>query len=523
VVASPSREEMLEERVRQLESMVRQLANQNPGAGFGSSTGAPPAGDGTAGANPPPGVIYNPPGNPGGGAARTPSGNLPGPGGGDPTDPNANYPFNSGTIAPGQGTPQNPAPSDRFEMPATAANMPLLARFGPGFQWNSEDNEFVLQFHDLTQVDYRGYQQGGQATVHDGFSIPRQWFMFSGRLQKPYEYFVSIQNAIDTVNMLDVFLNVHWDDRIQFKFGRYKTPFTYEFYALPIQGLINSERSLFFNNFGLNRSIGAQVWGQLFNKKLDYAAGLFNQNRNSYVDLNDSRAFLAFLNWRPFGDWIDHPLENLNVGGSVMYANANNVPNPLTLRTDVATSGNAALGIPFLTFNNNAREEGTRALWDAHLAYYYKHLSLVSEIAGGYQSYALTSNVQQRTKVSVDSFYVQAGYFITGETVSGRNVVKPIRNFDLRPGRRGPGAIELATRYNHLVMGNQVFTGGFSDPNQYSRSVYTTNVGFNWYWTQQIKWLGTWEHTGYGTPVVFAPGKSQLTSDTFWVRLQVFF
>ena len=521
-----AREAALEARIQQLEAMVQQLAVQqpasNPGAGFGTSAGIVPGG----------GAGYGP----GNGPTEASAGIGPGMAGGanvgdarpnqaaGSTNPEANYNNSTGALAPGQGIPQVPAPSERFSMPGRAYNIPTKGRFGPGFEWRSEDDEYVLQFHDLTQVDGRFYQQGGQGPlVRDSFEIPRQWFIFSGRLQKPYEYFVSIQNAVDTVSMLDVFLNVHFDDRLQFKFGRYKTPFTYEFYAVPIQGLMTPERSLFFNNFGLNRSLGFQAWGQLFDKKLDYAAGIFNQNRNSFVDLADGKAFLGFLNWRPFGDQVDSPLENLAVGGSVMTSDAAYPPVPNIMRTNVATSGSGVLGVPFLNFNNNAREYGTRAFWDAHVAYYYSHLSLIAEYGGGYQTYALTNTTQNRTKVPINSFYVEAGYFLTGETVSGRNVVRPLHNFDLRPGFRGPGAVEVFGRYNQLAMGNQVFTGGFADPNQWTKSLYMTDIGVNWSWTQQIKWVFDWQHAVFGSPVVYAPGKTNLTSDLFWVRMQVFF
>jgi phosphate-selective porin OprO/OprP len=497
--AAPMTQAQMEERIRQLEAMVSRLAAQQPGGGLAPDGAGPLNAGGTVGRDDP---------------------NVPVPG---TTNPNATYPRSSGPLAPGQGTPMVPPPNDQYNMPANAYNFPLKARFGPGFEFRTEDDEYVLQFHNLTQVDFRGYEQGGQNPVHDSFLIPRQWFMFSGRLQKPYEYFVSIQNVLDTVNMLDVFGNVHYDDRIQFKIGRYKTPFTYEFYALPIQGLVNSERSLFFNNFALNRAIGADVWGQLFDKKVDYAAGIYNGARNSYVDVNDSKNFLGFVNWRPFLEHEDSFLQFLNVGGSVMTGNVNNVPLPFTMRTDVATTGNAAAGVPFFTFNSNAREEGLRTYWDLHAALYRKQLSLIAEWQSGSTQYALTNTINERTKVPVESYYVQAGYFITGETVSGRNVVNPIKNFDLRPGQMGPGAIELTARYNYLAMGPKIYTAGLADPNVNTRSLYTTDIGANWYWTQNIKWYFTWEHAVFGTPVVFAPGRLQSTSDVFWARFQIFF
>ena len=62
--------------------------------------------------------------------------------------------------------------------------------------------------------------------------------------------------------------------------GRFKTPFTYEFFVEPVQGLLSPERSVFFNNFGQNRDLGVMAFGRLFDKKLDYAVGIFNGTRN---------------------------------------------------------------------------------------------------------------------------------------------------------------------------------------------------------------------------------------------------
>ena len=513
-----SREAALEERIRQLEAMVGNLSGQvqriqsAPVAGGRAGTAAPDAG-GTAGVTV----------------------------GGDPTETNPTFgtpgatgvgtgtskSASGGPLAPGQSMPPNPAPSARFQMPPTPLNKPTTGKFGPGFEWKTEDEEYVLQFHDLTQIEFRGYEQGGQNPVHDTFAIPRQWWMFSGRVGKPYEYFVSFQHGFDVFNMLDTFFNLHYDDRVQFRFGRFKTPFTYEFYTLPIQGLINPERSLFFNNFALNRQIGAMLWGRVLNKTTDYAVGIFNQQQNGYIDTTDGKAFLGFLNFHPFGNLQGSLIENLNFGGSVdtgnQFSNQNTGPVPQTLRTSIATTGNPILGIPFLNFNNNVRQAGWHAFWDLHAAYYYRHLSLIAEWQSGFQDYALVSNLNQRTHLPIGSYYVQAGYFLTGETVSQRNVVRPLHPFDLRADKRGLGAFELAFRYNLLNINQKVFTAGLADPNQWTNNVQTIDTGFNWYWTTYIKWQFTWEHSIFGSPVVYNVGREQKSSDTFWVRFQLYF
>src|SRR5262249_19583244 len=155
------------------------------------------------------------------------------------------------------------------------------------------------------------------------------------------------------------------------------------------------ERSLFFNNFGQNRDEGIMAYGQLFNgpdfrgvSKLQYAAGIFDGNRNGYVALQNGKFFSGYLNLHPFGDWEDSLLENFNVGGSVFTGRNMQIAVPQVFRTVVPTTGNALIGIPFLSLNDVAFLSGPMAFWDLHLAWYYRQLAVISEWQSGYQDYA---------------------------------------------------------------------------------------------------------------------------------------
>ncbi len=128
-------------------------------------------------------------------------------------------------------------------MPFPPLNIPGKVKFGPGFEISSEDGEYQVQFHDLTQLDGRFYGQSSQVAAHQTFTFPRQWFIFSGRLTKPFEYFVSFSETYNSFNFLWCWLNIHYDDRLQFKVGRMFTPFGYEWWIEPTAFLINPERS----------------------------------------------------------------------------------------------------------------------------------------------------------------------------------------------------------------------------------------------------------------------------------------
>ena len=114
-------------------------------------------------------------------------------------------------------------------MPEPIPNIPAMTRFGPSFQIRSPDDEWDIQFHDLTQLDGRFYGIRNQTPVANTFTVPRQWFIFNGHLTRPYEYYLSIAEAFDGFSILDVFLNANYDRRLQYRIGRFKSPFTYEF------------------------------------------------------------------------------------------------------------------------------------------------------------------------------------------------------------------------------------------------------------------------------------------------------
>jgi phosphate-selective porin OprO/OprP len=427
--------------------------------------------------------------------------------------------------SPGQSLPPNPPPGARFNMPTPLANLPSNVKFGPGFEIRSDDDEYIFQFHDLTQLEYRGYLQGGQTQVHDTFDIPRQWFMFTGRISKPFGYFVSLAEGFDTTNILDVFMDADFSPKFRVRYGRFKTPFTYEFLVEPIQGLVTPERSIFFNNFGQNRDLGIMPYGRLFNGKVDYAGGIFNGTRNGFLANQDGKYTSWFVNYRPFGDEENTLLENLNIGGSVFAGNQDQPPIPQTLRTVVPISGNTILGVPFLTFNNNVRMSGPMAFWDLHLAYFYQGLAFISEWGSGYQDYALSTSIRARTHLPIQSFYVQASYLLTGETRSSIGIVKPLNpiSFGRGEGWSGTGAIEPYFKYEYLDIGNQVFTNGLADPNLFANRLFQTHVGVNWHLTQYTKIYFDWNHAEFNNPVEFAPNRRQKTSDAFVVRFQLYF
>lgn len=399
-----------------------------------------------------------------------------------------------------------------------------------GFKFEDEDKEFLLRFRGVLQMDAKWYEQAGQQPVDSGFYLPRVRFYFDGHVTKPVEYQLSLQRGNSSLDVLNAFLNLNYDERFQFRVGRFKTPFTYEFYKYNAYRLLMPERSLFAVNFAGNRQLGMMGWGEMFDQRLEYNVGVFDGPRNSYQDYNASKDVMSLINFKPFLLREGSILQNWNIGGSVDYGYQGQGPDrPDVLRTSVnASSANLASnsatnesGVPFLAFNPNVREQGMRQLWELHSALYYKGLSLLSAWDSGIESYA--KNGAYPVSVPVSGYFVQAAYLVTGETLKGPAVIDPIHPFNLKAGKFGLGAFEPTARYSYLSLGNQVFTYGLADPNLWSNTASMVDVGLNWYLNKFVKIYFDWEHAMFGSPVYYAPGHWQKTSDMYWIRFQLYF
>ena len=431
-----SREAQLEERVRQLEAMVNQLSTQMQPA---ARLAADPAS-----------------------CCRTR------PGSHGPVEHPVDHALPSrsgGVAAPGQSLPPNPPPSDRFDSPATLESKKGNFRFGPGFEFRTDDDEYILQFHNLTQFEYRGYQQYGQTSVHDSFLIPRQWLMFSGRITKPFGYFVSFANGFDTFCLLDVFLDFNIDPRFAIRAGRFKTPFTYEFMVEPIQGLILPERSLFFNNFGQNRDLGVMPYGRLFNNTFDYAARHLQRQSQRLRRVRRYEVLLRLHQLQAVHQHRRAPFSRTSTSAArSSRATSNIVPIPAILRTIVPTTGNAVAGVPFLGFNSNVRQSGPLAFWDLHTAWYYGGLALIAEWQSGFQDYAQTSNLAAERTCRFRASTSRPATCSRERPAAAWASSSRRHPFSLKAGQFGLGAWELTGRYNFMDIGSQVFTNGLADP-----------------------------------------------------------
>jgi phosphate-selective porin OprO/OprP len=455
-------------------------------------------------------------------------GEPPGPAGppvdSQPDDPGSGVP----DYRDGAATPDFPVAPEVQPLQKDYKRLPLQASFGPGFRLESADEEYMLQVEYESQIEGRVWSPAGATPANSGFYFPRQRFFFRGRITKPLEYEISINRGLNAINILNAYVNLHLDDRFELRFGRFFTPLAYEQYAISNYWLLTPERSPFTTNLNLNRQVGLMAWGYLLDKRLDYAAGVFNGSRNSFENLNDRLDYVAYLNARPFQDSDRLPWARfLNVGGSVAVGDQDERPAPSTFRIAGGSPDTNIPGIatvPFLILNPGVIERGNRVIGSAHAAYFHRSLSVVGEWQFGHNSYA-TAARPDPTRVPVSGFYVAGGYFLTGEEAERRTRIRPLRPLiPLRKGDRvGPGAWEAVGRVARVGLDDAVFAGGFADPARWSSTATTTELGLNWYWNDYTKIYLFWLHGRFGDPVEYRAGDPVRDVDMFWARFQLYF
>jgi phosphate-selective porin len=300
--APASREAQLEERLRRMEAMNQQLLQQlqalskkyddlakqvGPKSGSAPSEGAAGNSDQAAG-DPAAGGL----GQPRVGGRASPS-----------------VEFGGATAEGAGGAKKEQKKEEKDETKALYDAKPKKRKvnvsYGEGVLFETDDKEFQMAFHNLTQAEYRAFDNGdtgpgGPGTLHDSFFIPRQRWYFTGNATKNLEFYTVINRGYGSLDLLDAFLTFNYDPRLRLRIGRTKVPWLYEYIQISEGDLIAPERSVLAGNLALNRQNGAYFLGELFDKRVTYMTGVFNGPRRSFEGFNNSKDWVFYINTRPF-------------------------------------------------------------------------------------------------------------------------------------------------------------------------------------------------------------------------------
>ena len=160
--------------------------------------------------------------------------------------------------------------------------------------------EPVLSLGGLLQVQGEAGDQGDArfTTGKDRLYLRRTRLNAGGRFLEDFDFRVELDlsSSLGEASGLRAQLTdgyARWNRFAAFgvRAGQFKTPFGYEQLA-PDPRLFTIERSLANDRLTLSRQVGLQLEGDVFGKRMTYAAGMFNGNGVN-TNLNDNEVFLV--------------------------------------------------------------------------------------------------------------------------------------------------------------------------------------------------------------------------------------
>ena len=374
-----------------------------------------------------------------------------------------------------------------------------------GFTIVSPHGNFLLKIGADLQADSRTFFGVNSANPTDVFLLRRVRPTFSGTVYKFVDYFFRPDFGQGSVVIYDAYLELKYYTFAKLRVGKFKPPVGLE--------RLQSDDDTTFIERGLptllvpSRDIGYQLSGDLANKHMNYAVGLFNgvpDNSLSDTSASDHRDISARLFFNPLNP------EVANLGFGMGFSSG-------------SVDGEALPGYKtwaqntFFNFNSGVIEAGHRTRLAPGMYYYMGG-------AGLYSEYGLTEEGMQkgttRADIAFRAWQAAASYILTGEK-KGFTSPTPKKNFDPKNG--GWGAWELAVRTGEFTADHALFSYGFATATASPRLTHEVLAGVNWYLNRLVRISGDYGRTNFGGGATVANGINRPTEKVIIFRFQINF
>jgi phosphate-selective porin OprO and OprP len=360
---------------------------------------------------------------------------------------------------------------------------PVLTASDKGFGIKSADGNFEYKLRGLAQFDYRHVDGSGPASsVYDGFLARRirptleatvhgkYGFRFTPEFAESGDGSATSGIAQNKARVVDAYLDIRHHPEASIRIGKFK-PFVGLERLQSGSDMKFIERSYVSNNILPNRDLGISLYGELADKKLSYALGMFNGVKDggenfTGQDDNQSKDIAARIFTTPLAG-TDSALAGLGVGLAGTWSNSGT--------HSLASYKTAAQAYNFFSYASATTANGKRNRLSPQAYYYAGPLGVIAEYAVVDQA---VKNAGSTDSLKNDAWQVAASWLLTGEDASFRGV-KPYSPF--RPGADGGwGAVELLARYqeNRLDDNASLYADAAKG---YATAARTWGVGLNWY------------------------------------------
>jgi phosphate-selective porin OprO and OprP len=401
-----------------------------------------------------------------------------------------------------------------------------------GFYVRSNDGNFDFRITGQIQADYREFLNTNDQKDIDNFQLRRIRFGLESTLYKYYEFRFMPDFGKGQSIIQDAYMNVHYLDALQFEFGKFKQPFSYE-QLIQDRYVPTLERSL-IDQLVPARDVGAMIHGEnIFNNRLDYGVSISTGeiNDSGVGDTNNHKDLNGRFAIRPFNDadtsmW----LRGVQVGVSGTTGIEQEVMSPASLATpDTVT---------FFTFNNAAGKtayaNGLRTRVSPELAYFNGPFGFLTQYYVQHQQIQANESgagAKFLFNVPFTGYFAMATLLLTGETrTTYSQAIDPIHPFNPFCPCASPGAWELVARVSKLNIGDEVFSktaaAQLANPATNSDEATEMTLGFNWYLTKFVRVQFNYAHDWFGQPVLEGsnPATNKIQNqDSLSTRFQIIF
>ena len=340
--------------------------------------------------------------------------------------------------------------------------------------------DFRLKF----QGDFRGFSP--QLETKAGlFDLHRRRIGVEGTFLKHFEYEVERELRREDP-WRDVFVNFRYLRDFQIKAGKFKLPFSLDQLTAPAD-LDFIFRSRAAELLSPGRDLGITAHGRFFRRGLHYEGGLFlRDGENARLGDNPGaeRTFAARVTGAPLRLLpLPSRLKTIELGGaftsSTVPEGPKGLPGRMISRRNIFPDPDPDLRM-FV--------RGQRLRLGAELSWMPGPFSVKGEF--------LHVRDQRRGQglrgddlpdYLCRGWYLAGAWAVTGES-KREGLDKPRRDF---PRERGPGAVELAMRYEQIRFGSSEHPGRplrhQRAANILSNSDRVWTFGVNWYWNRWVK------------------------------------
>jgi phosphate-selective porin OprO and OprP len=359
-----------------------------------------------------------------------------------------------------------------------------------GFSIKSPDG-VELKLRGLVQADGRFFVGDDHNPQNDGFLFRRIRPTLEGSWGSLVGFRLTPEFAGDTASIVDAYIDLKFDPRATVRIGKVKGPVGLE--RLQSGGSLALVERGFPTELAPNRDLGVQLQGDVFANRLNYTVGVYNgapDGRDAATTNPDNEfEYAARVFWEPFKNDAN-AFSGLGIGIAASVGDTFGAGNNFLPR--YRSPGQSQ----FFAYNTNVAADGLRRRLSPQGYFYRGRFGVLAEYITAEQDVRVASgaNAGRRKHIENDAYQITANVVLTGEDAGFRGVTRPNHPFTIDGA--GWGAWELVARYGELDIDDAAFPL-FANAAQSARSAESWSLGVNWYLTQNLKLVATYNTTTF--------------------------